>query len=921
MNRSQIIKNATRGNGSILDATVAKKEVWQGESFNVNLTLGNTTRWTFIEITSGKSSDGTVGRNVGFGKLPAGWFIHNGKLYVPPQRGGRYNVAIDTEADVSSRNNKAFLGLLIKNNTWVPLGVNIKQSNPLARLEAISRRPGTDGTLVEGGKDKAVWNAIVSHRGDGGSKVRFDLVRRGNNSASDNDVTISSTTRGVTYRDGYFYVPRNVTSFDIVVTARRETAKKPANQYKPGHADAEGTEKATFLVQGHREQVNGNEVLVSVNIQENERLMTRNLLLQVKPALHGNLDGDVWAYRKYQEESWFQQIKNDKLFKYVNENDPDELKRFFGAASVRDISKNYTVEDYLERLKAEAAKAHSRLITAQFTLRRDTRKIYDDWLSPKTVIGTQGSLPDVGAREYLLSLNSYLKGSDRELTGGALSLRTGKIEGESILGRAGRLLDSVALADMPENFDGVFTDMLKAYTKDLSAAFMEIAFDMKRLNGAGDWNTDVSQALEMVRSIASIVTKAGIAVSGGAILAGAAVSTRYFEAYGDTAQSKARRVSDEMAKSIDFDTRAFFSRIARGERAGVAGEYLVTSELGSETKAGLVDMSRYNLDGSVAMQNVFAEFGDMASELFTFMESTIVNSLPSSDGPLFFQEFRNDARPDTKEYALHVNRWQGYGEQQNRLYMNEEGNYFWKGENWGRRADQNGKIIEGFWAAKKYYVPNSWFDLAPVVLDLDGDGFTFTSLAASAASYDANGDGDRERIAWVGKRDGILSYDKNDDGLISATDEISFVGYREGAKTDLEGLVAFDTNANGKLDAGDAQWGRFKVWTDTNGDGISDHGELVSLDEAGIASISLVSDKIQYEENDVTVFGIAEVERVDGTKINAADAAFAYKPNALDARLLQLKAAIAGMAPAGQGPGSVTQEAYQRTLVGAIAAA
>ena len=143
----------------------------------------------------------------------------------------------------------------------------------------------------------------------------------------------------------------------------------------------------------------------------------------------------------------------------------------------------------------------------------------------------------------------------------------------------------------------------------------------------------------------------------------------------------------------------------------------------------------------------------------------------------------------------------------------------------------------------------------PIVLDLDGDGVELVALEDSTAFYDINGDGYRERMAWASADAGFLAYDKDSDGVISAHDELSFVSYVEGAQTDLEGLAHFDTNGNGELDPGDAEWSKFRVWQDLDQDGESDPGELRTLAEAGIASISLTSDGVEQTVAGNTVFG------------------------------------------------------------------
>jgi hypothetical protein len=69
----------------------------------------------------------------------------------------------------------------------------------------------------------------------------------------------------------------------------------------------------------------------------------------------------------------------------------------------------------------------------------------------------------------------------------------------------------------------------------------------------------------------------------------------------------------------------------------------------------------------------------------------------------------------------------------------------------------------------------------------------------------------------------------------------------------------------------------FAVWNDANSNGVVDGGELHSLAEAGITSISLVSDGQSYSaaNGDVSVAGSATYTRVDGTTGTVADAMFA----------------------------------------------
>jgi len=162
----------------------------------------------------------------------------------------------------------------------------------------------------------------------------------------------------------------------------------------------------------------------------------------------------------------------------------------------------------------------------------------------------------------------------------------------------------------------------------------------------------------------------------------------------------------------------------------------------------------------------------------------------------------------------------------------------------------------------------------PIVFDLGGDGIELVNADESDIFFDLNGDGEAEDTGWVDSDDALLAYDKNDDGEITDFDEVSFVGYKEGARTDLEGLQAFDTNGDGVLDAADAEFGSFNIWQDINQNGVSDAGELRSLSAAGIASIALVSDEMVRVAGDNVSFGIGQFTRTDGSAGNFSDTGF-----------------------------------------------
>lgn len=195
----------------------------------------------------------------------------------------------------------------------------------------------------------------------------------------------------------------------------------------------------------------------------------------------------------------------------------------------------------------------------------------------------------------------------------------------------------------------------------------------------------------------------------------------------------------------------------------------------------------------------------------------------------------------------------------------------------------------------------------PVALDMDGDGVELVSAAESLIFADVDADGADERLGWVTPDDAVLAYDADDNGQIDIASETSFLQYVAGAKTDLEGLAAFDTDGDGLLSAADTEWDRFGALQDANATGRQDAGELQSLDALGIQSISLTRQGTPTTVEGNTVFGTADVTHTDGRVTEAADVMFAVLEvdetahfNNLAQSFNQLCAAVAAEPVAGE---------------------
>lgn len=227
----------------------------------------------------------------------------------------------------------------------------------------------------------------------------------------------------------------------------------------------------------------------------------------------------------------------------------------------------------------------------------------------------------------------------------------------------------------------------------------------------------------------------------------------------------------------------------------------------------------------------------------------------------------------------------------------------------------------------------------PILLDLDGDGLELLTLAESRATFDQNGDGLRDRTSWFGADDGLLALDRDGNGQIEGFDEISFLRDLPGAKSDLEGLAGFDSNADGLLSADDDAFNAFQIWQDRDGDGISQQSELSTLQDMEIESISLdrtILDEPNLAGEETRLVGQSTFTFADGTQGLVGDALFEYQGelahidepslrnqrpgiglSAEDKQLQRLTQAMAmfgGQSSATFEPGQASQEVGRREL-------
>ena len=127
-----------------------------------------------------------------------------------------------------------------------------------------------------------------------------------------------------------------------------------------------------------------------------------------------------------------------------------------------------------------------------------------------------------------------------------------------------------------------------------------------------------------------------------------------------------------------------------------------------------------------------------------------------------------------------------------------------------------------------------------------------------------------ESVGWIAPDDGILVRDLNNNGIIDDGTELlgdhTVLQNGQTAANGFQALADLDGNADGLIDANDAAYSSLLVWQDADNDGVTDTGELHSLESLGITSISTsyTSTSVTDEAGNTQVRS-GSIQWVDGT--------------------------------------------------------
>ena len=195
-------------------------------------------------------------------------------------------------------------------------------------------------------------------------------------------------------------------------------------------------------------------------------------------------------------------------------------------------------------------------------------------------------------------------------------------------------------------------------------------------------------------------------------------------------------------------------------------------------------------------------------------------------------------------------------------------------ENTDSVEDIDTRITQIVRIVKEQVIAASAATYDPLILDLDGDGFN-VELKENGTNFDLDTNSFAEKINWTSK-DGFLCLDLNGNGEVDNGGEVfgdnTLLADGTTARNGFEALAQYDSNGDGVIDANDEIFSQLKVWVDADGNGESGEGELKSLAELGIESISLNYDLINGETGTEAVIGNGAVfTYTDGTSGNIGE--------------------------------------------------
>ena len=184
-------------------------------------------------------------------------------------------------------------------------------------------------------------------------------------------------------------------------------------------------------------------------------------------------------------------------------------------------------------------------------------------------------------------------------------------------------------------------------------------------------------------------------------------------------------------------------------------------------------------------------------------------------------------------------------------------------------VDNNGDTLD---TATFTLMAESFLISSPITLDLGGDGIQTIGIS-QGVQFDLLNTGYTVTTGWLSGDDAFLATDDNGNGIIDDRSELFGGGVGEG----FAELATFDSNNDGVVNAQDERFGELLIWQDINEDGITNQGELMTLEASAIASIDTGYKDVFSLDSQGNVHGeVGSASLADGSSIDVVDVYFQY---------------------------------------------
>lgn len=141
----------------------------------------------------------------------------------------------------------------------------------------------------------------------------------------------------------------------------------------------------------------------------------------------------------------------------------------------------------------------------------------------------------------------------------------------------------------------------------------------------------------------------------------------------------------------------------------------------------------------------------------------------------------------------------------------------------------------------------------PLIIDANRDGKIETIGLEKEVFFDLDANGFAENTAWAGANEGFLALDLDGSGIIENGRELfgdeTYKSNGEKATSGFDALSQYDENDDKVIDINDKIFEDLLLWIDSNSNGVSDEGELISVKDAGIQSISIEFEEIKDDKD------------------------------------------------------------------------